>query len=150
MEAAETKVPSAAGWLGGFGAVPFIGIAGAIPLLDGAPRIWAAHALVAYGATILSFLGGIHWGLAIGSENRSDNCHSLNRLVLSVMPSLVGWAALLVSEKIGLFILATAIVAMLWIDLRATKAGYAPPWYPKLRIPLTCIVVAALLWGAIA
>ena len=69
MEAAETKVPSAAGWLGGLGAAPFIGLAGAIPFLNGAPRMFVAQALVAYGATILSFLGGVHWGLAIGSQS---------------------------------------------------------------------------------
>jgi hypothetical protein len=112
--------------------------------------MFAAHALAAYGATILSFLGGIHWGLAMGSERGSDNANFLPRLVLSVIPSLAGWAALLVSETTGLFILATAIAAMLWVDLRATKADYVPRWYPKLRIPLTCVVVATLLFGAIA
>ncbi len=61
MEATETKVPLSAGWLGGLGAAPFVCLAGAIPFLGGAPRLFAAHALVAYGATILSFLGGVHW-----------------------------------------------------------------------------------------
>lgn len=149
MEAAETKVPSAAGWLGGLGAAPFIGLAGAIPFLNGAPRMFVAHALVAYGATILSFLGGVHWGLAIGSQSSGDNRKFPARLVLSVMPSLAGWAALLVPEATGLFILATAIATMLWVDIRATRAGHAPSWYPKLRIPLTCVVVATVLLGAI-
>jgi len=149
VKAAENKVPSAAIWLGGLGAVPFIGLSGAIPFLPDAPKLLVAHALVAYGATILSFLGGIHWGLAIGSDSSSDNSNFLTRLVLSVIPSLAGWYALLVSGPIALFILATAIAAMLWVDLRATKAGYVPPWYPKLRIPLTCVVVATLLCSAI-
>ena len=150
VEASENKVPSAAGWLGGLGAAPFIGLAGVIPFLHGAPRMLVAHALVAYGATILSFLGGIHWGLAIGSQSSGDNRKFLARLVLSIMPSLVGWAALLVPETIGLLILAAAIAAMLWVDLLATRAGYVPSWYPQLRIPLTCVVVATLLCGAIA
>lgn len=66
------------------------------------------------------------------------------------MPSLVGWAALLVPETIGLLITAAAILAMLGVDLLATQAGYVPSWYPQLRIPLTCMVVATLLCGAIA
>jgi hypothetical protein len=65
------------------------------------------------------------------------------------MPSLAAWAALLVADTSGLFILALAVAAMLWVDLRATRAGEAPPWYPNLRIPLTCIVVAALLLGGV-
>jgi hypothetical protein len=150
MDAKDTKVPSSAGWLGGAGAVPFIGLAGAMPFLDGPPRMLVAHALVAYGATILSFLGGVHWGLAIGSQSSAEHGKLPARLTLSVMPSLAGWAALLVSETSGLFILAVAVAAMLWVDIWATQTGQAPLWYPKLRIPLTCVVVATLLIGAIA
>ncbi len=148
MTAIENKAPLAAVWLGGLGVLPFIGLAGVIPFLPDAPRMWAAHAFVAYGATILSFLGGIQWGLAIASERGSNSPDFPVRLVLSVIPSLAAWSALLVSGSIALFILATAIAAMLWADLRATKAGYAPPWYPRLRIPLTCVVVASLLFRA--
>lgn len=149
MANAEAKVPSAAGWLGGLGAVPFIGLAGAIPLLSGPARLLAAHALSAYGATILSFLGGVHWGLAI-ARNGSARERISGRLLVSVVPALTGWAALLVADTSGLLILAAAIAAMLWVDLRAARRGEAPAWYPKLRIPLTCAVVSAVLVGALA
>jgi len=149
MEAASTKVPLSAAWLGGLGALPFIGLAGAMPFLTGGPRNLAADALVAYGATILSFLGGIHWGLAIAPQSGAGRPRLTARLIVSVIPSLAAWAALLVADTSGLFILALAVAAMLWVDLRATRAGEAPPWYPNLRIPLTCIVVAALLLGGV-
>jgi ABC-type proline/glycine betaine transport system permease subunit len=149
MEPADTKVPSSAGWLGGLGAAPFIGLAGAMPFLAGNLRQLVAHALVAYGAIILSFLGGVHWGMAIGSPSSTYHGKLKARLTLSVIPSLAAWAALLVAETTGLCILAAAIAAMLWVDTRATRMGQAPPWYPKLRIPLTCAVVATLLFGAI-
>ncbi len=148
MTVAAAKVPLSAAWLGGLGALPFIGLAGAMPFLVGAPRNLAAEALIAYGATILSFLGGIHWGLAIAPQGDARRARLPVRLILSVVPSLAAWAALLVENTTGLFVLAAAIAAMLWVDLRATRAGEAPPWYPTLRIPLTCIVVAALLLGA--
>jgi hypothetical protein len=149
MADADTRVPLSAGWLGALGAIPFIGLAGAIPFLSGDLRIVVVHALVAYGATILSFLGGIHWGLAIGSQKSADTGNIKARLTLSVIPSLVGWAALLLAETPALYILAISIAAMLWVDIRATRLGFAPPWYPKLRIPLTCVVVTMLLFGAI-
>jgi hypothetical protein len=149
VEAVGTKVPWSAGWLGGLGAAPFIGLAGAMPFLNGPPRLLVAHALVAYGATILSFLGGVHWGLAIGSQSSRDDGKLGARLTLSVCPSLAGWAALLVAETPGLIILAIAVAAMLWVDIRASRVREAPPWYARLRIPLTCIVVATLLFGAI-
>lgn len=149
MEAADIKVPWSAGWLGGLGAAPFIGLAGTMPFVNGATRLLVAHALVAYGATILSFLGGVHWGLAIGSQCSGDDGKLGARLTLSVFPSLAGWAALLVAETPGLFILAIAVAAMLWVDIRAIRVRQAPSWYARLRIPLTCVVVATLLFGAI-
>jgi hypothetical protein len=56
---ANLKVPSSATWLGGLGVVPFLGLAAALPFLAGEPKSIIAYALVAYGATILSFLGGL-------------------------------------------------------------------------------------------
>ncbi len=150
MVTADTRVPASAVWLGGLGAVPFIGLAFALPWLAGAPRLLVAHALVGYAAVILSFLGGVHWGLAIASPVDAGKERLRARLILSVMPSLAAWAALLVTETTGLFIVAAAIAAMLWIDIRATRDGEAPPWYPRLRIPLTGVVVVSLLFGAVA
>ena len=142
------NVPPSAAWLGGLGALPFLGLAGAAAFLDGTAHQFVVHALVAYGAAILSFLGGVHWGLAVVSESNADHQALRNRLIVSVIPSLAAWVALLFPEKTGLLILATAMAAMLWVDIRAARAGNAPQWYPKLRIPLTCVVVAALLFGA--
>ena len=149
MDSAETKVPASAAWLGGLGAVPFIALSGALPLLDGAQRLVVSHALLAYGAVILSFLGGIHWGLAIRDHRGADMEQLWARLILSVAPSLAGWIALLVAGTAGLLMLAIAVAAMLPVDLRATRRGDAPPWYPKLRIPLSCVVVLSLLVGAL-
>ena len=113
-------------------------------------RFTALAAGCFYPALILSFLGGIHWGLAIVSRSNANDPALRTRLVVSVIPSLAAWVALLFPETTGLLMLAAAIAAMLWVDLRATRLGHAPQWYPKLRIPLTCVVVAALLLGASA
>lgn len=143
-----TGMPSSAFWLGAFVPIPFLCLAGAGPFISGPAKFLAAHALATYGAVILSFLGGVNWGLAVGSEHSSGGGKLSARLAVSVIPSLVGWAGLLIGETMGLFILATAFAAMLLVDLRAARLGEAPPWYPRLRIPLSLIVIAALLVGA--
>ena len=150
MTGSETRVPQAAGWLGALGAVPFVALAAAVALLDGPPRGLAVQALAGYGAVILSFLGGIHWGLAIASAAGATGPGLTARLGWSVVPSLAGWAALLVPPTIGLFGLAAAFSAMLGFDLMASRAGEAPAWYPRLRIPLTLAVVGSLLLAASA
>ena len=65
MQTQRAAVPAMAAWLGGLGALPFVGLAVAVVGLEGPARAVVVQALLGYGAVILSFLGGIHWGLAI-------------------------------------------------------------------------------------
>ena len=131
-----------------------LGIAGVIPFVGavaififGPPRLieTAIFSLLAYAAIILSFLGGILWGsvLARGFTNIGND--QIRLLVISVLPSLCGWVALLAGPKIGLPLMAVAFLFVLVVDLSSTRDGLLPPWYPRLRIPLT-IIVALLLF----
>ena len=141
-----TPVPEAAAWLGAFGAIPFVALA-VIALIGGD---WAAASVVAlalYGAVILSFLGGVHWGLAVAGFG---NGPLVWRLRISVVPSLVGWGAVLLPASAGLIVLAAAFAAVLAIDVRAARVGAIPGWYLRLRWPLTAVVMSALLLGAVA
>ncbi len=136
-------VPASAKALGGLGAIPFVALAAARWLADPIDYASIDMALVAYGAVILSFLGGIHWGLAIAGSGTAQA--PWRRLLLSVVPSLLGWVALLIPRAPALILLAVAFAAMVAIDTAAARAGRAPAWYPALRWPLTGIVVASLL-----
>ena len=149
MDPAHTRpaaIPPAALWLGAAGAIPFVGLASAAPLLQGSQLDLAATALAGYGAVILSFLGGVHWGLAIAGFGAGP---SLPRLTVSVIPSLVAWAALLMPTTIGLVVLAGAFGLMLLVDLRASRGALMPGWYPRLRWPLSIAAAASLLLGAV-
>ena len=137
-------VPPAAAVLGLAGVLPFV--AAAIGSLQPGPLgAFALTALLAYGAVILSFLGGIHWGLAIDRGSPSDS-----HLGIGVVPSLLGWVALLLGGSWGLMLLAAAFLVVLACDLRLTSQGIAPPWFPRLRLVLTnavvlCLIVALVL-----
>ncbi len=147
MPLAPLRIPPAAGWLGAAGLLPFLGLAIATLVLGGAPGATARAAVLAYGAVILSFLGGIHWGLAIAAPGPARLAGWLG---LSVVPSLLAWVALLLPPPGGLLLLAAAIAAMLVPDRRATAAGQAPAWYPALRLPLSAAAAGALLLAALA
>ena len=140
-------VPAAAAWLGGAGLLPFLSLAVASLVLAGEAARLAAKALLAYGAVILSFLGGIRWGLAIA---RPADARLAPRLGLSVIPSLLGWASLLLPQATGLALLAAGLAAQLWLDVHDSRAGEAPAWYPTLRIPLSLGAIAAMVAGALA
>lgn len=147
MTTGKQPVPFPALYLGTAGALPFVAAAAAALVADGI-RDLALFALAAYGAVILSFLGGIRWGLAMAGDASGNALHG--RLVLSVCPSLVGWAALLIPLKPGLLLMAAAFALMLGLDVAAARRGETPAWYPRLRIPLTTVVVASLVLGAMA
>lgn len=138
-------VPPAAKWLGFAGALPFV--AGALVSLPlaGALRPFGLPLLLGYGAIILSFMGGVHWGTAM---MRGDA--ELGPLGRSVAPSLLALPALLIGGVPGLLLLAAGFAGLLFYDLAETQAGRAPQWYPYLRRPLTAIVVSCLLIGAAA
>ena len=145
MPSTNLAIPASAAWLGALGLIPFVGLAIALALA--APDLQAAlsHALVAYGATILSFLGGVHWGLGIARAASGQRTGLAGRLTLSIVPSLAGWAALLTSPFAGLLVLAVAMALMLQVDILTARSGVAPAWYPRLRIPLSCAVATTLL-----
>ncbi|MEM6381445.1 MAG: DUF3429 domain-containing protein [Pseudomonadota bacterium] len=137
------SVPRAPLWLGLSGALPFAG--GVMTYASGgigpvsAP--FALQSTLAYGAVILSFLAGIRWGLGL---LLADAARRDARLSVSVVPSLLGWVALLLPAFPGLVLLAMAFAAQgAWDAGDATRDG-APDWYPTLRILLTAIVCSLL------
>jgi uncharacterized membrane protein len=137
--------------LGAAGAVPFLALSFATPFIAGSLREQTTLILTAYGAVILSFLGGIHWGLAINTvPAAAEEGRLFRRLACSVVPALIGWVAFLMPTAVSLSILAVAFVAVLCLDLIAARNGEAPEWYPRLRVPLTVAVVLSLITGVLA
>tara|TARA_Y100001934_G_C11837513_1_gene533525 strand:- start:51 stop:491 length:441 start_codon:yes stop_codon:yes gene_type:complete len=96
-------------------------------------------ALLAYGAVILSFLGGVRWGTAISG---TSHVPLSIQLWISVVPSLVGWAAMLIEIPAALLVLTVAFSLMLFTDYMI--AG-PPIWYLRLRVILSLPVIACLL-----
>ena len=133
-----------------------LGVAGLVPVIvcglgamgpgTGASNMLAA--LVAYGAVVLSFLGGMQWGFALlaGTEPRAQRW----RLALGVVPSLVGWAALLAGlvlwNWVALALLAAGFIGTIVAEHQAVQRGLAVPGgYLWLRWGLTVVVVAMLV-----
>lgn len=135
------KIPAPALWLGLAGLVPFW-----LPLMPlyGAPMMSADRALLlllVYGAVILSFLGGIRWGAALKLP-RGPLQSTL--FVFSVLPSLVGFAALLLPAVAGLVLLITGFLIQGAWDVQSAQRNELPAWFATLRAILTTGAVVAL------
>ena len=145
MTATAHKGPSQ--WalgLGYAGLIPFIGLALAAWLSEGSDRVRSAMALVAYGASILSFLGAIHWGFAMRAASEKPNA----LLVWGVVPSLIAWIALLLHPAAGLWLVAATLWACFLVDRMVyPKLGVAA-WVP-MRLALTLIASLSCVAGAL-
>lgn len=134
--------------LGLAGLIPFVGLTVAIHALE-AQRTSLAQAQLAYGATIVSFIGALHWGLAMRDAGL-DATAQWRALGWGVMPSLFAWCALLLPLPIGLWLLAAVVPACWWMDVRLSRALSLEPWFMQLRTLLSAIVTVCLLLSALA
>ncbi len=146
-QADPSSVPFAPALLGALGAVPFVALAAAAVIDTGALAPAITFAVTSYGAVILSFLGGVQWGLAMGKQ-RDDPPGLAVPLTISVIPSLVAWAALFLPDQPGVLVLAAAFAVVGLHDMWASRRAAAPEWYGTLRVWLSSIVVPSLLIAA--
>lgn len=147
-----TEVPRPAIWLTASGYLPFAAATLAIWLLPLEWRDLAHIAALGYGAVILSFLGGILWGLAIAEPSSAAADTGRRRglwLCISVVPSLIGWVAIIIAGSAGLWLLTLAVAAMPAVDLAARRSQLAPSWYLRLRLPVSVAVTLTLGLAAI-
>lgn len=122
-----------------------LGYAGLLPFVLGAALIWligdhnldqhafVSLALSAYAALIISFLGGIHWGLAFtqGDSGREP-------LIWGICASLAGWLGVLMSPYAGLALHGAMLIACYLVDRRVYPRLGASSWL-TLRFRLTAV-----------
>ena len=146
--------------LGLLGLIPFVVCAYLACAWHGPSDGRALVALIAYGAVILSFLGGVHWGFALDEPPpslaglapvpaRNDPAHR-PRIALGVVPSLIGWLAMLIAvlapaPVIALCVLIAGFILTNIGEHTAHRRGWMPGRYLWLRWFLTIVVVALLV-----
>lgn len=130
-----------AGWVPfatGFVLVLFPGLSPVDPVIF-------ERALLGYGALILSFLGGVRWGIRLQGGAGSDLTY-----VVGIFGSVAGFITLLLPLTIGLMILTVGFgIHGLW-DVWSGIRGRVPPAYARLRLVMTWLVCATLLLILIA
>jgi len=130
-----------------------LGYAGLLPFVLGALLVWLVHdelrpavmrGLAVYAAVIVSFLGGIHWGLAM----RAPSPPSMH-LAWGVLPSVFAWPAALMPAGAGLVLLAAMLLACYAVDRRLYATAGAERWL-TLRFRLSAVASLSCFIGAAA
>lgn len=127
--------------LGLAGLVPFLALAGSAWLAPVAWQVIAIPAFLTYSAVILSFLGGVQWGVAMSLEP-DDSDGFRTRLALSMAPSLIAWPALLLHPATGAWVLIAGFLVVRLHECGRASRELLPTWYQSLRTLLTVVVVA--------
>ena len=132
-----------------------LGIAGLIPFVGSSAALYYNVKFAGvedwikvqkyYGCSILSFMGAVHWGLAMARFGKINSNNA--RYVLSTVPSLVGFFGLLAEDPV--VTLSTQLVGfngLLAADLFAHRRSLAPSWYFPMRLFLTTVVSSSLIF----
>lgn len=133
-----------------------LGYAGALPFLALSPPVLermveterkkevAEKLQVAYGASILSFLGAVHWGFVLKNKSPIASFDS-KRIAWSVVPSLIAWPTTALPTELGAATLAAGMSLCYAVDVGYARKNALPRWYARLRLPLTLFAVSGLL-----
>ena len=114
--------------LGYLGLIPFL--AGAVTALLSEELVsLALQAFILYSLAILSFMGGVHWGLALIIGTRQST-----RLLISVVPLIVAWICLIsLPAPLTLAVLGGGFIAQWFIDRPILAELPIPSWYLEMR-----------------
>ncbi|WP_374669004.1 DUF3429 domain-containing protein [Ramlibacter sp.] len=146
MTTSRTAPPIEVTWLGYGGLLPFLGLA--VLAAADPPRAtdWS-RALVAYGAVILSFVGALHWGIAMSASGLAPAVRR-RAFAWSVVPALMAWPALLKAGPVATLVLVAGFALHLVQDHRLARSAGLPGWYLPLRWRLTVVASLCLATSA--
>lgn len=103
---------------------------------------WLEPIQIGYGASILSFLGAIHWGLEYAGYGGH---HHYRRYAIGVLAPAIAWPTMLMGVEYALISQFIGFTALYFIDARATVRGWTPPWYSTYRFVLTFVVGVSIV-----
>ncbi len=75
------------------------------------------------------------------SQDAPDTRNFSMRLVLSMVPSLLAWPALLLNYVAGILVLMIGFLFLRLYERQASSIERLPRWYQNLRSVLTVVVV---------
>jgi hypothetical protein len=137
-----------------------LGVAGLLPFFAHALFVWltpvseAAGLLksqVHYAGAILTFVGALHWGVAIaGGEAFTPRAGV--QLVWSVIPALYAWVISLYPPPIAVPAFLFGLACALLVDFVLFRGVPGARWFVQLRtvISVVAVVCMGVTWLALA
>ena len=130
-----------------------LGHAGLIPFVLGAVLVWLVSdrnealtyvtlALSGYAATIVAFLGGVHWGLAMQTGLPGHRAFGW-----AMVPPLVAWIGVIMPAHAGLVVLGVMLLVCYGVDRRLYTERAMGHWL-TLRFRLSAVAALSCFLAA--
>ena len=134
-------IPRTALYLALGGLVPFLVCAG-VALSGNQVVLRGAEdeIMLRYGIIILALMSGVLWGFATNASGKMATV----AYGLSVLPALWAFFTAVGPTPQALGALIPGFYGLLVLDYYFWRAGLAPPWWLRLRLPLTAVVMVTL------
>ena len=131
--------------LGYTGLIPFVLLTALMWLVNTELLPFVSIALGGYAAVIVSFLGGVHWGIGFMKGEAAPRFH----FIWGVVPSLLAWLALLMPVYAALPLLGLVLLACYAVDSKTYPPAGLGQWLP-MRLRLTVVATLSCVLGAAA
>jgi len=101
-----------------------------------------------YGLAILSFLGGLHWGVIMKGDHGNHE-ETRKALIWGVTPTLLGWASM-INMGLGFVMQVVGFALAYRFDKQRYQQQNLPDWFLHLRLQMTRVVISAQLFTLLA
>ena len=134
--------PNTAERLATLGLVPFVLGALLIWVVDERAHGYVTLALSVYAALVVSFLGGIHWGVGFAQAEPASSL-----FIWGVVPAALSWVAVMMPANAGLVVNAVMLIACYAVDRKVYPALGLQRWL-TLRFRLSALAALCCFLGA--
>jgi hypothetical protein len=135
--------------LGFGGLLPFVLLALGVWLGPASIRATLVAAQVRYAAAILTFVGALHWGIALASPGLEPRI-TARALAWGIAPSLYCWLVALLPARLSLPMLVAGLVIALAADQMFYRRYPVPGWFLGVRWLLTVGAAVSLAITALS
>jgi hypothetical protein len=105
---------------------------------------FAARGLTLYAASILSFVGALHWGVLLATPSHRLEKRGHLRYLWSIVPSLYAVAVSMLPPTWALPFLGLGLVIAYAVDVPIYRKQGNLQWFLKLRTLLTVVAVLSV------
>lgn len=121
------------------GLIPLILAPSMAMMMPEQKQMWLFIQLI-YGAAMLSFVGGIQWGLVMRSSSLDgvkNSFYGLHYLLLSTIPLIMAVISLSLSRSSATLFLSLSYLALAIVDSLLHREGINDEWYLQIRWVMT-------------